>query len=115
MIVAIMGLLWQCPSPAPAKKFYCLRQCTSKRGWQSANQSLSPASSQSDRNTQFGFFGGGRCGRKQWGDTSDQVKQWPSGNAAEWGFLDQRFEPRLGEYGRRRPGFESPTKSCAVG
>ena len=33
-------------------KFYCLRQCTSKRGCQSVRQ----ASSQSDKNTHFGFF-----------------------------------------------------------
>ena len=50
------------------RKFYCLRQCTSKRGWQSANQSLSQASSQSNINTQFGFFVSGRRGPKQQGN-----------------------------------------------
>ena len=46
------------------EKFYCLRQCTSKRGCQSVRQ----ASSQSDRNTHFGFFVSGRHGCKQWGE-----------------------------------------------
>ena len=49
-------------------KFYCLRQCTSKRGWQSANQSVRQASSQSDRNTHVGFFVSGRHMSKQWGE-----------------------------------------------
>ena len=40
----------------PKQKFYSLQQCTSKRGWQSANQSVRQASSQSDKNTHFGFF-----------------------------------------------------------
>ena len=56
-------------------KFYCLRQCTSKRGCQSVGQ----ASSQSDRNTHFGVFVTGRHGSKQWG------KQLVSESAvAEW-------------------------------
>ena len=46
------------------KKFYCLGQCTSKRGCQSVRQ----ASSQSHRNTHFGFFVSGRHGCKQWGE-----------------------------------------------
>ena len=45
-------------------KFYCLWQCTSKRGCQSVRQ----ASSQSDRNTHFGFFVSGRHVSKEWGE-----------------------------------------------
>ena len=36
---------------------------------------LSQASSQSDRNTQFGFFVTGRRGPKQWGDLTPGTKQ----------------------------------------
>ena len=56
-------------------KFYCLRQCTTKRGCQSVRQ----ASSQSDRNTHFGFFVSGRHGSKQWGEyvvSESAVAQW---------------------------------------
>ena len=42
-----------------------------------------PASRQSDRYTQFGFFVSGRCGPKQQGDPSPQSKYWPSGKAAD--------------------------------
>ena len=82
-----------------ARGFYCLRQCTSTRGCQSANQSLSQASSQSDRNTQFGFLVSGRRGPKQWGDLSPQTMQWPNGNAADRSLFGRRFEPRSAEYG----------------
>ena len=80
------------------KKFYCLRQCTSKRGCQSAIQSLRQASNQSDRNTQFGFFVSGRCVPKQWGDTSLQTTQRPNGNASDQCPLSRRFEPRSAEF-----------------
>ena len=69
------------------------------------------ASSQSDRNTQFGFFVSGRCGPKQWGDRSPEIKQWASGKAPDrrlfHRLFGRRFEPRSGEYGaaaaKRRP------------
>ena len=59
-----------CKIEKKKSKFYCLRQCASKRGCQSAIQSLRQASRQSDRNTQFGFFVSGRCVPKHSGDLS---------------------------------------------
>ena len=64
-----------------------------------ANQSLSQASSQSDKSTQFGFFVSGRRGPKQWGDHVPETKQWPNGNAAARSFFCRRFEPLSGDYG----------------
>ena len=56
------------------RKFYCLRQCTSKRGRQSANQSLSQqVGSQTDTHS-LGFFCSGRCGPKQQGCPLPQSK-----------------------------------------
>ena len=52
-----------------------------------------PASRQSDRYTQFGFFVSGSCGPKQRGGPSRQSKQWPSGNAAHRHPCGRRFEP----------------------
>ena len=44
------------PEWETSDKFYCLRQCTSKRGWQSAHQSLSQqAGSQTDTHS-LGFL-----------------------------------------------------------
>ena len=69
-----MWFQWSQSPLSNTRKFYCLRQCTSKRGGQSAIQSLRQASSQSDRNTQFGFFVSGRCVPKQWGDATLETK-----------------------------------------
>ena len=104
----------------PFVQFYCLRQCTLKRGRQSANQSVSQASSQSDRTTQFGFFVSGRCGPKQWGELLAQRKQWPNGNAPDRTLFGRRFEPRSGKHGggaadnRRRTGiWTADLKLCS--
>ena len=99
------------------KKFCCLRQCTSKRGWQLANQSLSQASSQPD--TQLGFFVSGRRGPKQWGGLPPQTQQWPNGNAADKSLFGRQFEPRSVNAPAPppmtvgRPGFEPPTENFA--
>ena len=58
-----------------------------------------PASRQSDRYTQFGFFVSGRCGPKQQGGPSLQSRQWPSGNAADLNPCGRRFEPQSGHFG----------------
>ena len=44
------------------------------------------------------FFVTGRCGPKQWGDPSAQIKQWPNGSAAARSLFGRRFEPRQGEF-----------------
>ena len=58
-----------------------------------------PASRQSDRYTQFGFFVSGRCGPKQQGGPLPQSKQWPSGNAADWHSFGRRFQPQSAHFG----------------
>ena len=56
-----------------------------------------PASRQSDRYTQFGFFVSGRCSPNQRRGPSPQSGQWPSGNTAHQRFFRRRFEPRSAE------------------
>ena len=63
-----------------------------------------PASRQSDRYTQFGFFVSGRCGPKQQGGPLPQSKQWPSGNAADRHPCGRRFEPQSGHFGAAAGG-----------
>ena len=63
-----------------------------------------PASRQSDRYTQFGFFVSGRCGPKQQGGPSPQSSQWPSGNAAHRHPRGRRFEPQPGHFGAAAGG-----------
>ena len=57
-----------------------------------------PASRQSDRFTQFGFFVSGRCGPKQ------QSKRWRSGNAADRHPCGRRFEPQSAHFGAAAGG-----------
>ena len=57
-----------------------------------------PASRQSDRYTQFGFFVSGRCGPKQQGSPSPESKQWPSSNAAGRHPCGRQFEPQSGHF-----------------
>ena len=66
-----------------------------------------PASRQSDRYTQFGFFVSGRCGPKQQGGPLLQSKQWPSGNAAGEHPCGRGFEPRSGHFGAAAGGGEN--------
>ena len=80
--------------PTMEKKLYCLRQYISKRGRQSANQSVSQASRQSDRNTQFRFFSSGRLGFKQLGEQLLQNAQRSSGKVANRRRVRRRFEPQ---------------------
>ena len=54
-----------------------------------------PASRQSDRYTQFGFFVSGRCGTKQQGGPAQRAKYWLSGNAADAHPCGRRFNPSL--------------------
>ena len=63
-----------------------------------------PASRQSDRYTQFGFFVSGRCGPKQQGGPSPQATQWSSGNAAYWHPRGRRFKPQSAHFGAAAGG-----------
>ena len=63
-----------------------------------------PASRQSDRYTQFGFFVSGRCVPKQQGGPSPQFKQWSSGNAADRHPCGRQFEPRSAHFGAAAGG-----------
>ena len=63
-----------------------------------------PASRQSDRYTQFGFFVSGRCGPKQQGGPLLQSKQWPSGNATARHPCGRRFKPSSGHFGAAAGG-----------
>ena len=101
--------------PSNNSKFYCLRQCTSKRGGHSANESLSQASSQSSRNTQFGFFVRGSRGPTQWGDLSPHDKQWPNGNATDRSLYGPQFEPRSGKSGAAAAADRRPTRIRTAG
>ena len=80
-----------------------------------------PASRQSDRYTQFGFFVSGRCGPKQQGGPSPYFKQWPSGNAAHRHLRGRRFEPQSGHFGAAAGGgaksqqIRIPTYGCTSG
>ena len=80
-----------------------------------------PASRQSDRYTQFGFFVSGRCGFKQQGGSASQSKQWPSGNAAGSNFCSRRFEPQTDHFGAAAGGGAKSqrtgirTNVCAAG
>ena len=79
-----------------------------------------PASRQSDRYTQFGFFVSGRCGPKQQGGLRQRSKQWPSGNAASRRPCGRRFEPHSGHFGAAGGGGENEhprirTDACMSG
>ena len=63
-----------------------------------------PASRQSDRYTQFGFFVSGRCGPKQQRGHSPQSKYWPSGNAAGRHPCGRRFESKPAHFGAAAGG-----------
>ena len=63
-----------------------------------------PASRQSDKGTQFGFFVSGSCGPKQQGGPLPETKQWPSGNAAHRRAFGRHFEPRLDAFGAAAAG-----------
>ena len=63
-----------------------------------------PASRQSDRYTQFGFFVSGRCGPKQQGGHWLRSKPWPSGNAANRRPCGRRFKPLSGHFGAAAGG-----------
>ena len=80
-----------------------------------------PASRQSDRYTHFGFFVSGRCGFKQQGGSISQLKQWPSGNAADLHLCSRRFEPQTDHFGAaagggaKSPHIRIRTAACTVG
>ena len=48
--------------------------------------------------TKHWFFVGCRCGPKQLGDTSLQIKQWPNGSAADRDVLGRWFEAWRGQF-----------------
>ena len=77
---------------------------------QTHSGSPSQAGSQSDRNTQFGFFVSGTRSPKQWGDLSTQGKHWPNSNAADHRLFGRRVKPRLGKYGAAAAADSPPTR-----